>query len=154
MNIDERVNYLMRGAEYGDKQVYDAMADELRERLVESDRTGVPLKVYCGFDPTSSDLHLGHTVPLRKLAQFQELGHEVYFVIGSFTALIGDPSARDKSRPLATLDEIMENARTYQEQAFRVLDREKTKVVYNGDWLNDIPYKEIFQILTDRKSVV
>ena len=149
MNIDERVNYLMRGAEYGDKQVYDAMADELRERLVESDRTGVPLKVYCGFDPTSSDLHLGHTVPLRKLAQFQELGHEVYFVIGSFTALIGDPSARDKSRPLATLDEIMENARTYQEQAFRVLDREKTKVVYNGDWLNDIPYKEIFQILTN-----
>ena len=92
MNIDEQLNYLMRGAEYGDQQVFDAMANELRERLVESEKTGVPLKVYCGFDPTSSDLHLGHTVPLRKLAQFQELGHDVFFVIGSFTALIGDPS--------------------------------------------------------------
>jgi len=149
MNIDEQVNYLMRGAEYGDQQVFDAMADELRERLVESDKTGVPLRVYCGFDPTSSDLHLGHTVPLRKLAQFQELGHQVTFVIGTFTALIGDPSDRDKSRPLVTLDEILENARTYQEQAFRVLDREKTEVVYNGDWLNNIPYHEIFKILTN-----
>lgn len=149
MNIDEQVNYLMRGAEYGDQQVFDAMADELRERLIESEKTGVPLKVYCGFDPTSSDLHLGHTVPLRKLAQFQELGHEVTFVIGTFTALIGDPSARDKSRPLVSLETILENAKTYQEQAFRVLDPEKTRVVYNGDWLNDIPYYEIFNILTN-----
>ena len=149
MNIDEQVNYLMRGAEYGDQQVFDAMADELRERLIESEKTGVPLKVYCGFDPTSSDLHLGHTVPLRKLAQFQELGHEVTFVIGNFTALIGDPSERDKSRPLVSLETILENAKTYQEQAFRVLDPEKTRVVYNGDWLNDIPYYEIFNILTN-----
>ena len=149
MNIDEQVNYLMRGAEYGDQQVFDAMADELRERLIESEKTGVPLKVYCGFDPTSSDLHLGHTVPLRKLAQFQELGHEVTFVIGTFTALIGDPSERDKSRPLVSLETILENAKTYQEQAFRVLDPEKTRVVYNGDWLNDIPYYEIFNILTN-----
>lgn len=149
MNIDEQVNYLMRGAEYGDQQVFDAMADELRERLIESEKTGVPLKVYCGFDPTSSDLHLGHTVPLRKLAQFQELGHEVTFVIGTFTALIGDPSERDKSRPLVSLDTILENAKTYQEQAFRVLDAKKTRVLYNGDWLNNIPYHEIFNVLTN-----
>ncbi|HOH92929.1 MAG TPA: tyrosine--tRNA ligase, partial [Anaerolineaceae bacterium] len=149
MNIDEQVNYLMRGAEYGDQQVFDAMADELRERLIESEKTGVPLKVYCGFDPTSSDLHLGHTVPLRKLAQFQELGHDVTFVIGTFTALIGDPSARDKSRPLVGLETILENAKTYQEQAFRVLDPEKTRIVYNGDWLNNIPYHEIFNVLTN-----
>ncbi len=110
----------------------------------------MPLKVYCGFDPSSSDLHLGHTVPLRKLAQFQELGgHDVTFVIGTFTALIGDPSARDKSRPLVGLETILENAKTYQEQAFRVLDPEKTRIVYNGDWLNNIPYHEIFNVLTN-----
>jgi len=86
MNIDEQVNYLMQGADFGDKTIADNMAVELRERLIEAEKTGKPLRVYCGYDPTSTDLHLGHTVTMRKLRQFQELGHEVLFVIGTYTS--------------------------------------------------------------------
>lgn len=149
MDINEQVKYLMQGADYGDPAIADAMARELRERLFESEKTGRPLNVYCGFDPTSSDLHLGHTVPMRKLAQFQELGHNVYFVIGTFTSLIGDPSDRDKSRPLLSREKMLENSKTYEEQAFRVLDPQKTRVVYNGDWLTELKLDEIFKLATN-----
>ncbi len=148
LSIDERVELLMRGTEYGDSGLGSAMREELRERLIESDRTGVPLRVYCGYDPTSSDLHLGHTISMRKLKQFQDLGNEVYFLIGSFTSLIGDPSGKDKARPLVSKEEVFENGRTYAEQAFRVLDRAKTKVVYNSDWLEKVTLEEIFHIAT------
>lgn len=149
MNLDEKLDYLMQGTDYGDPSIAEAMAQELRERLIESERTGVPLKVYCGYDPTSSDLHLGHTVSMRKLRQFQELGHDVTFVIGTFTSLIGDPSDRDKSRPLITREKALENAQTYAEQAFRVLDREKTKIAYNDEWLSQVTLEEILRVATN-----
>jgi len=102
MTIDEQVEYLMQGTEYGDEELKQAMADELRQRLVEAQKEKRPLRIYCGFDPTTSDLHLGHTVPMRKLRQFQELGHEVTFLVGNYTSLIGDPSDKDKLRPQLT----------------------------------------------------
>jgi len=129
--IDEQMAILMQGVEYGDDQIKAAMAAELRERLAE----GRSLRVYCGYDPTAPDLHLGHTVTMNKLRQFQDLGHEVTFLIGSFTGLIGDPSDRDSARRQQTPEEVAEKAQSYAEQAFRVLDRERTHVRYNGDWL-------------------
>lgn len=138
MNINEQVEYLMQGSDYGDGTIAENMAKELHARLVESEKTGKPLRVYCGYDPTSTDLHLGHTVTMRKLRQFQELGHHVMFVIGSFTAMIGDPSDKDKLRAQLSLEKVMENGRTYAEQAFRILDPEKTEIVYNHEWLSKL----------------
>lgn len=138
MNIDEQVALLMQGTEYGDEALKQAMAAELRERLIEAQQEGRPLRVYCGYDPRKADLHLGHTVTMRKLRQFQDLGHEVTFLIGNFTSLIGDPSDKDKLRPRLTPEEIEENARTYAEQAFRILDPTKTKIRYNAEWLSKL----------------
>ncbi len=121
MNIDEQVALLMQGTEYGDEDLKKTMANELRQRLLEAEKEHRPLRVYCGFDPRTSDLHLGHTVPMRKLQQFQELGHEVTFVVGSFTSLIGDPSDQDKLRPQLTAEQVEFNARTYAEQAYKIL---------------------------------
>ncbi len=138
MNINEQVKYLMQGADFGDASIADNMAAELRERLIESEKTGKPLRVYCGYDPTSTDLHLGHTVTMRKLRQFQELGHQVLFVIGTYTSMIGDPSDKDKLRPHLSEEKVMENAQTYAEQAFRILDPERTQVLYNDHWLRNL----------------
>src|SRR5690606_30293683 len=104
------------------------MEKELHARLARSQSTGKPLRVYCGFDPTSSELHLGHTVPMRKLRQFQELGHEVIFLIGTFTGTIGDPSDKESARQQQSLAEAMAKAKTFTEQAWRILDRHKTLV--------------------------
>jgi len=145
MNLEEQVEYLMQGADYGDDEVYQTMRKELTERLAESNKTGKPLKVYCGYDPTSSDLHLGHTITMRKLRAFQDLGHEVTFLIGTFTARIGDPD-NDKARPVSTDEVVRENARTYAQQAFMVLDPEKTTVAYNSDWLAPVTFEEIFKM--------
>jgi tyrosyl-tRNA synthetase len=142
MNLDEQVALLMRGTEYGDETVKATMTRELRERL----REGRPLRVYCGYDPTSTDLHLGHTITMRKLRQFQDLGHEVTFLIGSYTALVGDPSDKNRARPLLTEDQVAENARTYAEQAYRVLDRTKTKVRYNGEWLAELSLRDLIRL--------
>lgn len=149
MNIQEQVSLLMQGADYGDPAIADAMAKELEERLIESERTGRPLRVYCGYDPTSTDLHLGHTVTMRKLRQFQELGHEVLFVIGSFTSMIGDPSDKDKLRPQLSHEKVMENGQTYAEQAFRILDPEKTKVVYNHEWLEKLTLTDLVELASN-----
>ena len=149
MNIDEQVALLMQGTEYGDEQLKQAMANELRERLIEAEREGRPLKVYCGFDPRTSNLHLGHTVPMRKLRQFQELGHEVTFVVGNYTSLIGDPSDKDELRPQLTEEEVAHNAQTYAEQAFKILDREKTKIVYNATWLSELSFYELIQLASN-----
>lgn len=128
MNIDYQLNLLLRG-------VVDIVSvEELKEKLL----TGKPLTVKLGVDPTSKDLHLGHTVILRKLRQFQDFGHRIVFIIGDFTARIGDPSGRDSTRPLLTEKEILENAKTYQEQVFKILDKTKTEVVYNSQWLNSL----------------
>lgn len=149
MNIDEQVAYLMQGTEYGDEILKQAMSDELRTRLIEARKEGRPLKVYCGFDPRKADLHLGHTVPMRKLYQFQELGHDVTFLIGDYTSLIGDPSDKDVLRPQLTAEEVEENSRTYAEQAFRILDPNKTHIKYNAEWLSKLSFEELIQLASN-----
>jgi len=146
MNIDEQVEFLMQGTEYGDEELKKAMTMELRERLIEAEKESRPLRVYCGYDPTSKDLHLGHTISMRKLRQFQELGHEVTFLIGSYTALVGDPSDKNKARPILTEEQVADNAKTYANQAFRVLDREKTKIRYNGEWLSELSLVDLIRL--------
>ncbi|MBI3151160.1 MAG: tyrosine--tRNA ligase [Chloroflexi bacterium] len=146
MNIEEQVELLMQGTEYGDEDLKKAMTAELRERLLLAEKEGRPLRVYCGYDPTSTDLHLGHTISMRKLRQFQDLGHDVTFLIGSYTALVGDPSDKNKARPILTEEKVAENALTYAEQAFRVLDRNKTKVRYNGEWLSKLNLVDLIRL--------
>ena len=136
----------MQGTEYGDEEIKKAMRQELHDRLVQAEKEKRPLKVYCGYDPTKADLHLGHTVTMRKLRQFQELGHEVTFLIGDYTALIGDPSDKDVTRPILTKEEIQENANTYAEQAFRILDPEKTVIRYNSEWLSKLNFAQIIRL--------
>jgi tyrosyl-tRNA synthetase len=146
MNIEEQVQLLMQGTEYGDEELTKAMTSDLRQRLIEVEKEGRPLRVYCGYDPRTSDLHIGHTVTMRKLRQFQDLGHEVTFLIGTYTSLIGDPSDKDKLRPLLTQDEVLQNARTYAEQAFRVLDKGKTILRHNHEWLAELKFADIIKL--------
>ncbi|KUJ97800.1 MAG: Tyrosine--tRNA ligase, partial [Thermodesulfobacterium sp. 37_54] len=110
--------------------------EELIKKLEKSYKEGRPLRIKAGFDPTAPDLHLGHTVLLRKMKQFQDLGHEVYFLIGDFTAMIGDPTGRSETRPPLTKEQVLENAKTYKEQVFKILDPKKTKIVFNSQWLS------------------
>jgi tyrosyl-tRNA synthetase len=149
VNIDEQVPYLMLGTEYGDDEIKKAMTSELQQRLVEAEKENRPLRLYCGYDPTKADLHLGHTVTMRKLAQFQELGHEVTFLIGDYTALIGDPSDKDVTRPILSPEQVRENARSYAEQAFRILDPQKTKIRYNSEWLSKITFAELIRLASN-----
>ena len=144
--VEEQMAILMRGVEFGDDRTRTNMEEELRLRLEESSQKGRPLRVYCGFDPTSSDLHLGHTVPLRKLRQFQELGHTVIFLIGTFTGTIGDPSDKESARTQQSLEEAMENARSFTQQANRVLDPEKTVVDYNHRWLSELDFGGVIRL--------
>ncbi len=141
-SLDEQVAILMHGADYGDEQIKENMAAELRQRLAE----GRPLRVYCGYDPTAVDLTLGHTITMRRLRLFQDMGHQAIFVIGTFTALIGDPSDRDKARPRPTLAQLEENAKSYLDQAFKILDRERTEVRYNGEWLSKLNFQDIVEL--------
>ena len=147
--VDEQMRILMRGVDFGDELTYKNMERELRARLEQSYATGKPLKVYCGFDPSSPDLHLGHTIPMRKLQQFQELGHEVTFLIGTFTGLIGDPSDKESVRKQQTLDEALGKAGTYAEQVYRVLDREKTLVRYNHSWLGELDFSDVIRLASN-----
>ena len=149
MNIAQQVEYLMQGTEYGDEILKRTMSEELRLRLMEADREGRPLRVYAGYDPRKADLHLGHTVTMRKLRQFQELGHEVTFLIGNYTSLIGDPSDKDVLRPQLTHEEVAENGRTYAEQAFRILDREKTRIRYNAEWLSQLTFEQLIRLASN-----
>jgi tyrosyl-tRNA synthetase len=146
LTIDEQLDILMGGTEFGDQTTKENMRKELRERLIESERTGMPLRVYCGFDPTAPDIHLGHTVQMRKLRKFQDLGHHVIFLIGTFTGLIGDPSDKDRARPQRAAQDLAENARTYTQQAFRVLDQATTEVVYNADWLSKLTFVDVIEL--------
>lgn len=107
---------------------------------------GKPLRIKLGVDPTSPDIHLGHAVALRKLRQFQELGHQIVLIIGDFTAMIGDPSGRSTTRPPLTYDEVLKNAKTYTDQAFLVLDKDKTEVVFNGAWFKEMPFMEVIKL--------
>jgi tyrosyl-tRNA synthetase len=129
MTIDEQVAYLTKGC------VDVVRAAELRVKLERAQASGTPLVVKVGFDPTAPDLHLGHTVLIRKMKHFQDLGHRVIYVVGSFTALIGDPTGRSKTRPPLTREEIDRNAATYTSQVFRILDPERTEIRFNSEWL-------------------
>ncbi|GIV77474.1 tyrosine--tRNA ligase [Litorilinea aerophila] len=144
--VHEQMRILMRGVDFGDEQTYVNMERELRERLEESYNTGRPLKVYCGYDPSSPDLHLGHTITMRKLRQFQDLGHDVTFLIGTFTGIIGDPSDKESVRKQQTLEEALAKAKTYAEQAWRILDPEKTRVRYNHEWLSKLTFGDVIQL--------
>jgi tyrosyl-tRNA synthetase len=120
--------------------------EELRGKLERAKRTGEPLRVKVGFDPTAPDLHLGHTVVIHKMRQFQELGHTVYFVIGDFTGLIGDPTGKSETRRPLTREEIEANAQTYREQVFRILDPERTRVVFNSAWLGPLRAEDVIRM--------
>lgn len=144
--IDQQVALLMQGTEYGDEELKQTMARELRQRLIEAEKEGRPLRVYCGYDPRTSDLHLGHTITMRKLRQFQDFGHEVTFLIGTGTSMVGDPSDQDKRRAVLTKEQTEHNARTYAEQAYHVLDREKTKIRFNHEWLLDLKLADLVKL--------
>jgi tyrosyl-tRNA synthetase len=150
--IDDQVRELMQGTAYGDLGLAEAMGTELAQRLAAAAREGRPLRVYCGFDPRTSDLHLGHTVPLTKLRQFQDLGHEVTVVVGTFTSLVGDPSDKHEGREPMRRDEVRANGRTYAEQAFRILDPGRTRVAFNDEWLSRVTLEE-FAGLASRFTV-
>jgi tyrosyl-tRNA synthetase len=122
--------------------------EALAARLEESRRTGVPLRIKAGFDPTAPDLHLGHTVLIRKLRHFQQLGHTAIFLIGDSTALIGDPTGKNVTRKPLTREEIDANAETYKEQVFKILDPEKTEVRYNSEWLDKLSYYDIVKLMS------
>src|SRR5690554_2732773 len=128
MSLDEQIALITRGTESL------LLEEELREKL----RLGRPLRVKAGFDPTAPDLHLGHTVLINKLKVFQELGHQVIFLIGDFTGMIGDPSGKSVTRPPLTREQVLENAETYKQQVFKVLDESKTEVVFNSAWLEKL----------------
>ncbi|MET0024641.1 MAG: tyrosine--tRNA ligase [Sedimenticola sp.] len=123
-------------------------ADEilLEEALIKKLERGKPLRIKAGFDPTAPDLHLGHTVLINKLRQFQDLGHEVMFLIGDFTAMIGDPTGKSATRPPLTRDEVLENAKTYEHQVFKILDAEKTTVFFNSSWMGEMKASDMIQL--------
>src|SRR6266567_645798 len=138
--VDQQMDLLEKGA------AEIIRSSDLRERLEESRKTGRPLRIKAGFDPTAPDLHLGHTVLLRKLKHFQELGHTVIFLIGDMTGLIGDPSGRNITRPPMTRDEINRNADTYKAQVFKILDSSKTEVRFNSDWLEPLKFEDLIRL--------
>jgi tyrosyl-tRNA synthetase len=138
--VEEQLAYLQKGT------AEIIRVSDLRERLESSRKTGRPLRVKAGFDPTAPDLHLGHTVLMRKLKHFQDLGHQVIFMIGDFTSLIGDPTGRSKTRKPLTSEEITQNAKTYTEQAFKILDRERTEVRFNSEWLSTLGFEGIIRL--------
>src|SRR5256714_3854936 len=120
--------------------------DELKTRLEKSFKPGVPLRVYLGVDPTAPDIHLGHTVVLRKLKLFQEMGHTAVFLIGDFSAMIGDPTGQSETRPPLTREQVDANAKTYLAQVFKLLDREKTEVRYNSEWLDKLASYDVVRL--------
>ena len=133
--VDEQMDLLEKGA------AEIIRVADLRERLEESRKTGRPLRVKAGFDPTAPDLHLGHTVLMRKLRHFQQLGHTVIFLVGDFTSLIGDPTGRNVTRKPLTREQIDENAETYKQQVFKILDEKATEVRYNSEWLSNLGFE-------------
>ena len=140
MEISEQIELIKKGT------VEIISEEELKEKLLESHRNKNPLRIKAGFDPTAPDIHLGHTVLLHKLKAFQKLGHKVLFLIGDFTAKIGDPSGKNEMRKPMTEEEIQENSKTYQQQVFKILDPEKTEVVFNSSWMAKMSISELIRI--------
>src|SRR5690349_15649025 len=141
-SVEEQLSLIGRGV---DQIVPEA---ELRQKLERSVKTGVPLRVKYGIDPTGIDVHLGHTVPLRKLRLFQELGHQAVLIIGNYTALVGDPSGRDQTRARLTKEQVETNARDYLKQVSKVIDIAKTEVTYNGDWFSRFHFLDVLGLMT------
>ncbi|HXE65349.1 MAG TPA: tyrosine--tRNA ligase [Bryobacteraceae bacterium] len=138
--VEEQLTYIGKGlAELIREQ-------DLRERIIQRAREGRPLRVKAGFDPTAPDLHLGHAVLIRKLKHFQDLGHRVIFLIGDSTAMIGDPTGRNTTRPPLTRDEILANTETYKTQVFKILDPDKTEVRFNSEWLGALRYEDMVRL--------
>src|SRR5437879_2157582 len=127
--VNDQLEYIRRGA------IEIIREEELAEKLKRAQKTGKPLRVKAGFDPTAPDIHVGHTVLIRKMKHFQDLGHTVIFLIGDFTGLIGDPSGRSATRKQLTPEEVQQNAETYKQQIFKILDPEKTLIDFNSRWL-------------------
>jgi len=140
MTIDEQLAYLRKG------MAEIIREEDLRERLVQAAKAGRPLRIKAGFDPTAPDLHLGHTVLLRKMKHFQDLGHTVIFLIGDMTGIIGDPSGRNLTRPPMTREAILQNAETYKSQVFKILDPSKTEVRFNSDWLAPLKFEDLIRL--------
>jgi tyrosyl-tRNA synthetase len=136
VSVDESLTLIQRGVD----EIIPA------EGLIERLRSGRPLRIKAGFDPTAPDLHLGHTVLINKLRQFQELGHEVLFLIGDFTGMIGDPTGKSATRPALTQEQVKENARSYQEQIFKILDADKTEIVFNSTWMGKMSAADMIQL--------
>jgi tyrosyl-tRNA synthetase len=142
-SVEEQIALIERGA------VDFHSREDLVRKLTRSLETGVPLTIKAGFDPTAPDLHLGHTVLIQKLRHFQLLGHEVNFLIGDFTGLIGDPTGKSDTRPPLTAEDVKRNAETYKEQVFKILDPEKTKVVFNSSWLGQLTSYEMIRLASE-----
>src|SRR6266480_3157176 len=140
MTIDEQLAYLRKG------MAEIIREEDLRERLIQAEKKGRPLRVKAGFDPTAPDLHLGHTVLLRKMKHFQDLGHTVIFLIGDMTGIIGDPTGRNITRPPLTREEIDRNAETYKEQVFKMLDPARTEIRFNSEWLAAMRFEDLVRL--------
>ncbi|MCZ6803114.1 MAG: tyrosine--tRNA ligase [Proteobacteria bacterium] len=136
ISVNEAMDLIARGTDE------ILVKEELKKKL----ESGKPLRIKAGFDPTAPDLHLGHTVLINKLHQFQELGHEVLFLIGDFTGMIGDPTGKSATRPPLTREEVIENARSYEQQIFKILDSEKTRVMFNSSWMNEMDVSDLIQL--------
>jgi tyrosyl-tRNA synthetase len=140
LSIDEQLAYLTKGfAEV-------IRVEDLRERLIQASKEGRPLRVKAGFDPTAPDLHLGHTVLIRKMKHFQDLGHTAIFLIGDMTGLIGDPTGRNLTRPPMTREQVAANAETYRQQIFKLLDPEKTEIRFNSEWLDALRFEDMVRL--------
>lgn len=138
--VDEQIEYIRKGA------VEIIREEDMRERLEQSYKSGTPMRVKAGFDPTAPDLHLGHTVLIRKLKHFQDMGHTVVFLIGDGTGLIGDPTGRNTTRPPLSREQLEKNAETYKAQVFKILDKEKTEIRYNSEWLHALGFEGMIRL--------
>jgi tyrosyl-tRNA synthetase len=145
--VNEQLDLIGKGAAEIIPSIANGTMEGLRTRLEKSRISGIPLRIKAGFDPTAPDLHLGHTVLMRKLKHFQQLGHTVIFLIGDGTALIGDPTGKDVTRKPLTREEIASNAKTYQDQVFKILDRNKTEVRFNSEWLDKLSYYDLVKLM-------
>ena len=140
MNAQEQLKIIERGTE----EIIDRT--ELKRKLKESLEKKRPLNIKAGFDPTAPDIHLGHTLLLNKMKQFQDMGHNVIFLVGDFTARIGDPSGKNETRPVLTRDEVVKNSETYQNQIFKILDPQKTKIVFNSAWMEKMNSVDLIRL--------
>ena len=140
--LQQQIDTILRGV------IEVVPKDELERKLAKSIATGKPLRIKLGVDPTAPDVHLGFTVVMRKLAQFQKLGHQVILIVGDYTATVGDPSGRTKARPRLSHEQVLENAKHYQEQFFKIVDRDRTEIVFNGDWFKSMSFDQVTKLLS------